>query len=202
MGSVALLAVSKMQPVEKIRAAAQAGLLRMGENYLQEAVKKMASLQDLPIEWHFIGHIQSNKTRGIASHFSWVHSVSNARIAKRLSEQRPAFLPPLNICLQVNLHPENGRAGVSAKDLPTLAALCAELPRLHLRGIMALPVLTENPKVQHDIFRELHGCYKSLQAEGYPLDTFSAGTSHDFEIAIAEGATLVRVGTILFGPRT
>jgi len=136
-GSVTLLAVSKHQSIAKIRAAAEAGQRHLGENYLQEALIKMPLLDDLPIEWHFIGHIQSNKTRGIASHFDWVHSVSSARVAQRLSDQRPASLPPLNICLQVNLHPENGREGIIAEELREIATLSAELPRLRLRGIMA-----------------------------------------------------------------
>ncbi|HLT04780.1 MAG TPA: YggS family pyridoxal phosphate-dependent enzyme [Pseudomonas sp.] len=195
---VGLLAVSKTHPPEAIRALHGCGQLDFGENYLQEALAKQAELGDLPLCWHFIGPIQSNKTRAIAEQFSWVHSVDRLKIAQRLSAQRPADLPPLNICLQVNVSGEASKSGCAPRELPALAAAVAQLPRLKLRGLMAIPEPTDDVAEQRAAFARL----RELQA-GLPfgLDTLSMGMSHDLESAIAEGATWVRIGTALFGAR-
>lgn len=200
-GCVTLLAVSKKQSAGTVRSAFDAGVRLFGENYLQEARDKILQLHDLPIEWHFIGQLQSNKTRGVAEHFAWVHSVSSLKQTERLNDQRPDHLPPLNICLQVNLRPGDNRGGAEQCNLAAIADACVRLPRLRLRGLMSLPVLTDNPTQQRDAFHQLHQCYLALKAQGFPLDTLSAGTTHDYEAAIAEGSTMVRIGTALFGPR-
>jgi len=200
-GSVTLLAVSKTRSSEELRALAAAGVSRFGENYLQEALEKIAALQDLALEWHFIGPIQSNKTRPIAEHFDWVHSVDRLKLALRLSEQRPEHLPPLNICLQVNVSAEQSKAGISLAELPELARQVAMLPRLRLRGLMAIPAPAEDFATQRQPFRLMRQALEQLNSEGLGLDTLSMGMSDDLEAAIAEGATLVRIGTALFGPR-
>ncbi|WP_137819309.1 YggS family pyridoxal phosphate-dependent enzyme [Pseudomonas sp. 2FG] len=196
--AIGLLAVSKTKPAQAIREACAAGLHDFGENYLQEALSKQAELSDLPLIWHFIGPIQSNKTKAIAEHFSWVHSVDRLKIAQRLSEQRPPQLPPLNICLQVNVSGEASKSGCAPEDLPVLAAAVAQLPRLKLRGLMAIPEPTEDLAAQHAAFAQVRALQASLNLE---LDTLSMGMSHDLEAAIAEGASWVRIGTALFGAR-
>ena len=195
---VHLLAVSKTQPAEAIRQACQAGLHDFGENYLQEALEKQADLADLPLTWHFIGPIQSNKTKSIAEHFDWVHSVDRLKIAQRLSDQRPESLPPMNICLQVNVSGEASKSGCEPQDVPQLAQAIAALPRLRLRGLMAIPEPTDDPTEQRAAFARLHHLQAELQMD---LDTLSMGMSQDLEAAIAEGATWVRIGTALFGAR-
>lgn len=200
-GSVALIAVSKTQPAAAIRAAYGAGQLAFGENYLQEALEKMAELQSLPLQWHFIGPIQSNKTRPIAEHFAWVHGVDRLKIAQRLSEARPANLPPLDICIEVNVSGEASKGGVAPAELPALADAIAALPRLRLRGLMAIPAPTNDIALQRRQFRMLRELSESLQQHGLALDTLSMGMSEDFPAAIAEGATFVRIGTAIFGPR-
>jgi len=197
--SIGLLAVSKTKPADAIRQAHAAGVRDFGENYLQEALGKQAELSTLPLIWHFIGPIQSNKTKPIAEHFDWVHSVDRLKIAQRLSEQRPAHLPPLNICLQVNVSGEVSKSGCSPDELPALAAAVAQLPRLVLRGLMAIPEPTDDVAAQHKAFATVRALQESLGLPG--LDTLSMGMSHDLEAAVAEGATWVRIGTALFGAR-
>jgi pyridoxal phosphate enzyme (YggS family) len=200
-GSVALVAVSKTQPADAIRDAYAAGQRAFGENYLQEALDKMAALPDLPMEWHFIGPIQSNKTRPIAEHFAWVHGVDRLKIAQRLSDARPLEQPPLNICIEVNVSGESSKGGVSPDEVGPLAAAIAQLPRLRLRGLMAIPAPTNDVALQHGQFRILRELRESLNALGHALDTLSMGMSDDFPAAIAEGATIVRIGTLIFGAR-
>ncbi|HCT06380.1 MULTISPECIES: YggS family pyridoxal phosphate-dependent enzyme [unclassified Pseudomonas] len=196
--SIHLLAVSKTKPAQAVREAYAAGMRDFGENYLQEALGKQAELTDLPLSWHFIGPIQSNKTRAIAENFAWVHSVDRLKIAQRLSEQRPADLPPLNICIQVNVSGEASKSGCTPADLPALAEAISALPRLQLRGLMAIPEPTEDRAAQDAAFATV----RELQARlNLPLDTLSMGMSHDLESAIAQGATWVRIGTALFGAR-
>ncbi len=195
---VRLLAVSKTQPADAIRQASEAGLHDFGENYLQEALEKQAALSDLPLTWHFIGPIQSNKTKSIAEHFDWVHSVDRLKIAQRLSDQRPESLSPLNICLQVNVSGEASKSGCEPQDVPVLAQAISALPRLRLRGLMAIPEPTDDPAEQRAAFARLRQLQQSLDLG---LDTLSMGMSQDLEAAIAEGATWVRVGTALFGAR-
>lgn len=196
--SVHLLAVSKTKPAQAVREAYAAGLRDFGENYLQEALSKQVELTDLPLSWHFIGPIQSNKTRAIAEHFAWVHSVDRLKIAQRLSEQRPAELPPLNICIQVNVSGEASKSGCTPADLPALANAITALPRLTLRGLMAIPEPTDDRAAQDAAFATVRDLQASLNL---PLDTLSMGMSHDLESAIAQGATWVRIGTALFGAR-
>ena len=196
--SIGLLAVSKTKPAEAIREAFAAGLRDFGENYLQEALGKQAELADLPLCWHFIGPIQSNKTRAIAEHFAWVHSVNRLKIAQRLSEQRPESLDPLNICIQVNVSGEASKSGCTPQDLPALAEAIAALPRLKLRGLMAIPEPTDDTCAQHAAFATVRALQENLNL---PLDTLSMGMSHDLEAAVVEGATWVRIGTALFGAR-
>ncbi|MDO3383171.1 YggS family pyridoxal phosphate-dependent enzyme [Gilvimarinus algae] len=203
-GDITLIAVSKTQSPERVREAYSAGLRRFGENYLQEALDKQHALADLAgIEWHFIGPIQSNKTRAIAEHFSWVHSVDRLKIAERLSAQRPQHLPPLNICLQVNIDREPSKAGVHLAELPALARAVAALPGLSLRGLMAIPAPASEPEAQRQPFNQLAEALKQLKPLGLaaPLDTLSMGMSADLEAAVECGATMVRIGTDLFGPR-
>lgn len=204
--SVTLLAVSKQQPIEAIRAVAAAGQRRFGENYLQDALPKIEALNSEALagealEWHFIGPLQSNKTRPVAEHFAWVHSVDRLRIARRLSDQRPDTLLPLNVCLQVNISGEASKSGVEPAELPELAAAVAELPRLRLRGLMAIPAPSEDFAEQRQACARLRACQERLIAAGLALDTLSIGMSDDLEAAIAEGSTLVRIGTAIFGPR-
>ncbi|KNH27396.1 hypothetical protein ACS77_11315 [Pseudomonas syringae] len=196
--TIQLLAVSKTKPAEALQEAYAAGLRDFGENYLQEALSKQLELADLPLIWHFIGPIQSNKTRAIAEHFDWVHSVDRLKIAQRLSEQRPADLPPLNICIQVNVSGEASKSGCTPADLPALANAISVLPRLKLRGLMAIPEPTEDRAAQDAAFAAVQSLQASLNL---PLDTLSMGMSHDLESAIAMGATWVRIGTALFGAR-
>ncbi|MEE4082520.1 YggS family pyridoxal phosphate-dependent enzyme [Pseudomonas viridiflava] len=196
--SVGLLAVSKTKPSSALREAYAAGLRDFGENYLQEALGKQAELADLPLCWHFIGPIQSNKTRAIAENFAWVHSVDRLKIAQRLSEQRPEGLEPLNICIQVNVSGEVSKSGCTPEDLPALAAAISALPRLKLRGLMAIPEPTEDQAEQAAAFAAVRTLQDQLDL---PLDTLSMGMSHDLEAAIAQGATWVRIGTALFGAR-
>jgi pyridoxal phosphate enzyme (YggS family) len=196
--SIHLLAVSKTKPAAALREAHAAGIRDFGENYLQEALGKQLELVDLPLTWHFIGPIQSNKTRAIAEHFDWVHSVDRLKIAQRLSEQRPAELPPLNICIQVNVSGEASKSGCAPADLPALATAIAQLPRLRLRGLMAIPEPTDERAAQDAAFAAVRQLQEQLNLD---LDTLSMGMSHDLESAIAQGATWVRIGTALFGAR-
>ena len=200
--SVALLAVSKGQSADAVRAVYAAGQRDFGESYLQEASSKQAALSDCAITWHFIGTLQSNKTRQVAQHFAWVHSVDRLKIAVRLNEQRPEDLPPLNICLQVNIGAERQKTGIAPADLPLLAAQLRPLSRLCLRGLMVLPPASDDVGAQRSYFRQLKLAFEQLRNNGYTLDTLSMGMSTDLEAAIAEGATLVRIGTALFGERT
>ncbi|MDY7562799.1 YggS family pyridoxal phosphate-dependent enzyme [Pseudomonas sp. 10B1] len=196
--TIGLLAVSKTKPAAALREAFATGLRDFGENYLQEALSKQLELADLPLCWHFIGPIQSNKTRAIAEHFAWVHSVDRLKIAQRLSEQRPAELPPLNICIQINVSGEASKSGCTPQDLPELAAAISALPRLKLRGLMAIPEPTDDIGAQNAAFAAVGRLKNSLNL---PLDTLSMGMSHDLEAAIGQGATWVRIGTALFGAR-
>ena len=196
--SIHLLAVSKTKPSQAVREAFAAGMHDFGENYLQEALGKQSELTDLPLSWHFIGPIQSNKTRAIAEHFAWVHSVDRLKIAQRLSEQRPDGLPPLNICIQVNVSGEASKSGCAPADLPALAHAISALPRLTLRGLMAIPEPTDERAEQDAAFAKVRELQEGLNMG---LDTLSMGMSHDLESAIAQGATWVRIGTALFGAR-
>jgi pyridoxal phosphate enzyme (YggS family) len=202
--AVTLLAVSKTQNAARLREAYHAGARHFGENYLQEALEKQTQLNDLnDIEWHFIGPIQSNKTRAIAEHFNWVHSVDRLKIAQRLNHQRPQELAPLNICLQVNIDDEPSKSGVTLSELNTLAAQVAQLPNLALRGLMAIPAPTAHAGDSQRSFAQVAAALQQLQQSlpQAPLDTLSIGMSADLEAAIAEGATIVRIGTDIFGPR-
>jgi PLP dependent protein len=199
--SVTLLAVSKGQPAELIRAAAAAGLTDIGESYLAEALEKMDSLGDLPLTWHFIGRLQANKTRHVAERFAWVHGLDRLKIAERLAAQRPFHAPALNVCIQVNLAGEESKGGVPPGEVPALAAAVAALPRLALRGLMCVPPEETDPSRQSAWFARLRALRDSVNADGLSLDTLSMGMSGDFEAAIREGATLIRVGTAIFGPR-
>jgi hypothetical protein len=200
--AVCLVAVSKTFAPPALRAAWAAGQRAFGENYVQEALDKMRSLQDLAIEWHFIGPIQSNKARSIAERFHWVHSVDRLKIARRLSEARPAGLPPLQVCLQVNLEGEDSKSGAPPQEVEALARAVAGLPGLALRGLMTIPRPTPDPVQQRAQFRALRVLQDRLGAAGIALDTLSMGMSEDLEAAIAEGATMVRVGRAIFGERT
>jgi len=198
---VRLLAVSKTWPAADIAAAADCGQRAFGENYVQEALGKIAELRDRGLEWHFIGPLQSNKTRPVAEHFDWVHSIERLKIAERLSAQRPDALPPLQVCLQVNVSGEDSKSGCASAEVPALAAAIAQLPRLRLRGLMAIPEPTDDERLLKSRFALLRELAASLRAGGIGVDTLSMGMSHDLETAIAEGATLVRVGTAIFGAR-
>lgn len=198
---VILVAVSKTQSVQAIREAHAFGQHRFAENYVQEALEKMAQLSDLPIEWHFIGPLQSNKTRAVAESFAWVQSVDREKIAHRLSEARPATLPPLNVCLQVNISGEATKSGISPSEVEHLARVVAAQPRLRLRGLMTIaePGLSEREtRKQFQALREL---FEDLKKKGYAIDTLSMGMTQDMELAIAEGSTMVRIGTAIFGER-
>lgn len=198
---IRLLAVSKTFGPDAIREAHDAGQRAFGESYVQEALPKMAALSELDLTWHFIGPLQSNKTSPIAQHFAWVHSVDRAKIAQRLSEQRPPALPALNICLQVNVSGEASKSGVAPAQLSALAESVAALPRIKLRGLMAIPAPTEDVAQQRAAFRAVRELFEQLNAQGLALDTLSMGMSHDLEAAIQEGATIVRVGSAVFGSR-
>jgi PLP dependent protein len=199
--SVRLLAVSKAHSVTLLREACAAGVRAFGENYVQEALAKMDALGDSGLEWHLIGPLQSNKTRAVAERFDWVHTLEREKVAQRLSEQRPADLPPLNVLIQVNVSGEATKAGLAPEAVAPLAARVAPLPRLRLRGLMAIPEPTHDVSLQRARFREVRRSLERLNAEGFQLDTLSMGMSDDMEAAIAEGATLVRIGTAIFGPR-
>ena len=196
-----MVAVTKGKTAESIRLAATAGVTNFGENYLQEALPKLLALADLPLIWHFIGGIQSNKTRDIAERFDWVHSVDRINVAQRLSAQRPFHAPPLNVCLQVELVPEPNKNGVNPAQLHDLAQAVAQLPRLQLRGLMCVPPPQPDTASERAVFARLRRLLEALNAAGLKLDTLSMGMSGDFESAIAEGATLVRIGTAIFGRR-
>ena len=204
--TVHFLAVSKTRPPEDIVEAAEAGQLAFGENYEQEAVSKIRAIRqsrpDLKLEWHFIGPIQSNKTRSIAEHFDWVHSVDREKIARRLSEQRPEKLPPLNICLQVNISNEKTKSGVLPEEVPAMAKAISTMPNLRLRGLMAIPEPESDPVKQRQPFAAMKALFDELVQAGYDLDTLSMGMSDDMETAIQEGATTVRIGTAIFGKRS
>ena len=201
--SVALLAVSKTFPAEDVRAAHAAGQRMFGENYVQESLTKIEALADLraSLEWHFIGPLQSNKTRPVAENFDWVHSVDRLKIAQRLAEQRPAHLPPLNVCLQVNVSGEASKAGVTPAEAAEAAHAIAALPQLRLRGLMSIPEPAETIEAQRAPHRQLRELFERLRADGLELDTLSMGMSGDLEAAVLEGATIVRVGTAIFGAR-
>lgn len=198
---VRLLAVSKTWPAESVQAAASAGQRAFGESYVQEAIDKLDVLAGLSLEWHFIGPLQSNKTRPVANAFAWVHSVDRLRIAQRLSEQRDVHLPPLQVCIQVNVSGEASKSGVAPDALPELARAVAALPRLQLRGLMTIPEATSDVALQRARFASLRQLKDGLVASGLLLDTLSMGMSDDLEAAVAEGATIVRVGTAIFGAR-
>ena len=200
-GSVKLLAVSKRQPVEAIRAALADGQHAFGENYLQEGAEKREALAGEAVEWHFIGALQSNKTRAVAEGFEWVHTIDRLKIARRLSEQRPEGAAPLQCCLQVNVSGEASKSGVAPREVAALAPQIAELPNLQLRGLMTLPEAVTDFESQRAAFRELRELQSQLVANGLALDTLSMGMSNDLEAAVAEGATMVRLGTAVFGPR-
>jgi PLP dependent protein len=199
--SVHLLAISKGQPAIKLRQIADAGQREFGENYVQEALGKISELEDLQLTWHFTGQIQGNKTRTIAEIFHWVHTVDRERIAIRLNEQRPLDLEPLNICIQVSLEDEPGKGGVEPAQLVTLATRIAELPRLRLRGLMCIPPPRETFDEQRLLFQRMKDHFDTLNQAGFKLDTLSMGMSGDLDAAIAAGATLVRIGTAIFGAR-
>lgn len=198
---VQLLAVSKAQSAEKVREAYLAGQKAFGENYVQEAINKQTLLDDCNIEWHFIGPIQSNKTQLIAQHFSWVHSVDRLKIAQRLAAARNGALPALNVCIQINSSNESSKSGVQMQELETLAHAINELPNLKLRGLMAIPASTKDIAKQHIQFKIVKEAYTYLQQSGFEIDTLSIGMSDDYVAAIEEGATIVRIGSAIFGAR-
>ena len=199
--TVRLLAVSKKQPLDKILEAAAAGQRDFGENQVQEGLSKIRETASAGLVWHFIGHLQTNKTRAVAEHFDWVHSIDRLKVARRLSEQRPADMAPLQVCLQVNVDDESAKSGTAIEALPELAAAVATLPGLTLRGLMCLPAIREGFDAQREPFRRLRLLAESLSQSGIETDTLSMGMSADFDAAIAEGATIVRIGTAVFGPR-
>ena len=200
--TVRLLAVSKQQPAAAVRALAAAGQRDFGENYLQEGLAKIEALADLSLTWHFIGRLQANKTRDVACRFAWLHTLDRDRIAARLSAQRPHHAPPLEVLLQVRLADEPGKGGVVPSELPRLAEIVAGLPRLRLRGLMCMPPPTDDEATQRGYFHRLRTLRDGLALGGLALDTLSMGMSADLESAVAEGATIVRIGTAVFGPRT
>ncbi len=200
--SVTLLAVSKKHPLAAIAEAASAGQLDFGENYVQEGAAKVDACGRDDLTWHFIGHLQSNKTRAVAERFDWVHTVDKARIARRLGDQRPGSLPPVNVCLQVNVDDEPDKSGVAVDAAPDLAAEVADIPGVRLRGLMCLPAIRDDFDEQRKPFAVLRELAESISASGIELDTLSMGMTGDFRAAIFEGATIVRIGTAIFGPRT
>lgn len=197
-----MLAVSKTWPASDVREAIACGQTSFGENYVQEGVEKILALADQNLTWHFIGPLQSNKTRQVAEHFSWVHTLDRQKIAERLSAQRPEHLPPLQVCIQVNVSGEASKSGVAPAEAGALAHAVSQMPRLQLRGLMAVPEATEDAQALAQQFGILRDIYDQLKSAGLPLDTLSMGMSHDLEEAIAAGATLVRIGTAIFGART
>lgn len=200
-GSVRLLAISKTQPPEAVSAVSGAGQRDFGENYVQEAAGKVGALAHLGLEWHFVGPVQSNKTRVIAEHFAWVHSVDRVRIAERLSAQREGNRRPLNLCIQVNVSGEPSKSGVTPDAAINLANSITALPNIILRGVMAIPAPAKDFQAQRQALRPLVDVFEDLRSAGYPVDTLSMGMSNDLEAAIAEGSTMVRIGTAIFGPR-
>ncbi len=200
-GAVTLLAVSKTMPAQAVREAYAAGQLAFGENYIQEGVDKIAALADLPLEWHCIGPIQSNKTKLVAENFAWVHSIDRLKIAERLSAQRPAHLPPLQVCLQVNVDGGSNKSGVAPEELLALAQAVAKLPHLQLRGIMTIPEPAETEAQARAVHQQAKRLFDHLKTAGLTLDTLSMGMTADLEAAVAEGSTCVRVGTAIFGAR-
>ncbi|WP_417346312.1 YggS family pyridoxal phosphate-dependent enzyme [Ferrimonas sp.] len=198
---ITLLAVSKTKPASMLREAYEAGQRHFGENYLQESLEKQQQLADLEIIWHFIGPIQSNKTRPIAEHFQWVHSVDRIKVARRLAEQRPHELPPLNICLQVNISDEESKSGASADEVTALAREVSQLENIRLRGLMAIPMATQDPEQQRAQFAKVKKLFNELKSEFSDIDTLSMGMSGDLDAAIAEQSTMVRLGTAIFGAR-
>ena len=199
--SVRLLAVSKTWPLASIIDAADAGQRAFGENYVQEGIDKIAAISGRNLEWHFIGPLQSNKSKPVAEAFDWVHSIDRLKIAERLSAQRPAYLPPLRVCVQVNVSGETSKSGCAPDDTLALCQAVTALPGLNLRGLMAIPEPSDDPLAQRAPFRRLREIYDHIRAAGLPLDTLSMGMSHDLEAAVAEGATIVRIGTAIFGER-
>jgi len=199
--AIQLLAVSKTRPAEDIRSALEAGQRCFGESYLQEAIEKIQQLSDTQAQWHFIGRIQGNKTRVIAEHFDWVHGLCSFKHAQRLNDQRPDELPPMNVCLQINLSNEASKAGVAPQEAAALVNLIQSLPRLHLQGFMTLPAPADTLEEQRRPFQALRELRDKFKTNELPLETLSMGMSDDLEAAIAEGATIVRVGTAIFGPR-
>ena len=199
--SVRLIAVSKTRSAAEIRAAAESQQIDFGENYVQEAVDKMEMLHDLQLTWHFIGPIQKNKTKLIAQHFDWVHSVDRDVIASRLNDQRPAGMPPLNVCIQINIDQEESKSGLHPNRAPGLATHIQGLPRLKLRGLMAIPAPRQDFRQQRATFSKMHTLLNQLNNTGLQIETLSMGMSGDFEAAVAEGTTMVRIGTAIFGPR-
>ena len=199
--SVRLLAVSKTWPLACVLDAAEAGQRAFGENYVQEGIDKIAAVSGRNLEWHFIGPLQSNKTKPVAEHFDWVHSIDRLKIAERLSAQRPAYLAPLQVCVQINVSGEASKSGCAPDEALALCRAVAALPGLQLRGLMAIPEPTDDLQAQRILFRKLRELREQICAAGLPLDTLSMGMSHDLEAAIAEGATIVRIGTAIFGER-
>jgi len=199
--NVMLVAVSKQQPASSVRRAFEAGQKHFGESYIQEAVAKLESLADLDISWHFLGRIQANKTRTVASRFDWVHSVDRVRVLKRLNDQRPESMPALNVLIQVNQADEGQKSGVAVSDVEALARFAVTQPRLRLRGLMSIPPAASKPRERAEFFSALHRLGSSLTSKGVPVDTLSMGMSGDFEIAIAQGSNCLRIGTAIFGPR-
>jgi len=200
--AVHLLAVSKKQPLSRILEARDAGQRDFGENFVQEGLEKIEQSRGLDLTWHFIGHLQTNKTRAVAENFDWVHTVDNPKTARRLNAQRPDSLDPLNICLQINVDNEPGKSGIAVDELAALAAACMELPKLCLRGLMCLPAVREEFSLQRLPFEKLRAMADDLRANGIDTDTLSMGMSADYRAAIFEGATIVRIGTAVFGERT
>ena len=199
--AIQLLAVSKTRPTEDVQSALDAGQYYFGESYLQEAIEKIQQIADPHAQWHFIGRIQSNKTKIIAEHFNWVHGLCSFKHAQRLNDQRSISMPPLNVCLQINLSNEKSKAGITPEEAFDMAHMIHELPRLHLQGLMTLPAPAETLEQQREPFRALRELRDSIKTKEYPLETLSMGMSGDLEAAIAEGATIVRIGTAIFGPR-
>ena len=200
-GSVQLLAVSKTRPIDDIHASFAADQYHFGENYLQDALTKIESIHEETIKWHFIGPIQSNKTRQIAENFHWVHTIDRLKIARRLSDQRSSNLEPLNVCIQVNISNEDNKSGVHIDEVATLAKEISQLPHIKLRGLMTIPAATNDTAAQHHVFQSLRELKNEISSNGIELDTLSMGMSNDMEAAIAEGSTIVRIGTAIFGQR-
>jgi len=199
--SIGLMAASKTFSADDIKIAASAGLLEFGENYAQEAMQKIKALADPKLIWHFIGPIQSNKTRLIAENFNWVHSIDRFKTARRLNDARPDSSPPLNACIQINISDEKSKSGITSQQLLDLAIQISTLPNIRLRGLMAMPAVSKDTNKQRQSFKLVTECFQSLNKKNFKLDTLSMGTSNDLEAAIAEGSTMIRLGTAIFGPR-